>query len=44
MGPTIVFVAFSVVFLREPLGWPHLVGLTLIATGAAIIFLPRSVA
>lgn len=35
----VVFVAFSVFFLREPLGWNHALGFTLIAAGAAAIFL-----
>ena len=34
----IVFAGFSVVFLREPLGWHHAAGFTLIAAGAALIF------
>ncbi len=33
-----VFAAFSVLYLREPLTWNHLVGFTLIAAGAAFIF------
>ncbi|MFM9940170.1 MAG: DMT family protein [Hyphomicrobiaceae bacterium] len=40
----LVFVAFSVVFLKEPLGWPHVAGFTLIAAGAAIIFFARGAA
>lgn len=34
----IVFAAFSVLYLKEPLGWNHLVGLALIAAGAFFIF------
>ncbi|MCY0147837.1 DMT family protein [Hoeflea sp. G2-23] len=34
----IVFAGFSVVILKEPLGWNHLAGFTLIAIGAAVIF------
>jgi len=33
-----VFAVFSVFYLREPLGWNHLVGFTLIAAGAGFIF------
>ncbi len=33
-----VFAAFSVVYLREPLGWNHLVGFTLIAAGGWFVF------
>lgn len=36
----IVFAGFSVLVLRESLGWNHLVGFALIATGAAFIFKP----
>ncbi len=35
----VVFAGFSWLFLREPLGWNHLVGFTLIAAGAAVVFL-----
>lgn len=35
-----VFAAFSVLYLREPLGWNHLAGFTLIAAGAFLIFRP----
>jgi uncharacterized protein len=38
----IVFAGFSVVVLREPLGWNHAVGFTLIAAGAAFIFFGKS--
>ena len=34
----IVFAGFSVLVLKESLGWNHLVGFTLIALGAAFIF------
>ncbi|MBL8588970.1 MAG: DMT family protein [Methylobacteriaceae bacterium] len=33
-----VFAAFSILYLREPLGWNYLVGFTLIAAGAFFIF------
>lgn len=33
-----VFAVFSVLYLREPLTWNHLIGFTLIAAGAAFIF------
>ncbi len=36
-----VFVAFSVWFLKEPIGWTHLTGFALIAAGAAVIFYGR---
>lgn len=34
----VVFAGFSVVVLKEPLGWNHLVGFTLITAGAFFIF------
>ncbi|MTI15814.1 hypothetical protein E1162_01010 [Rhodobacteraceae bacterium RKSG542] len=34
----VVFVLFSVFFLKESLGWNHFVGFGLIAAGAAFIF------
>lgn len=34
----IVFAGFSVIVLKEPLGWNHLGGFALIAAGAALIF------
>ena len=34
----VVFAGFSVLFLKEPLGWNHVVGFTLIVAGAAFIF------
>lgn len=33
-----VFAIFSVTYLKEPLGWNHLAGFTLIAAGAFFIF------
>jgi len=35
-----VFAGFSVLYLKESLGWNHLVGFALIAAGAAFIFKP----
>lgn len=37
-----VFVGFSWLFLREPLGWNHMLGFALIAAGAAVVFLGKS--
>src|SRR4028118_339024 len=34
----LVFAGFSVTYLREPLGWNHPVGFSLIAAGAFFIF------
>jgi uncharacterized protein len=34
----VVFAAFSVLYLKEPLGLNHLIGFTFIAAGAAFIF------
>jgi uncharacterized protein (DUF486 family) len=34
----VVFAGFSVVVLREPLGWNHLVGFALIVAGAWFVF------
>jgi len=34
----IVFVGFSVVYLKEPIGWNHAVGFALIAAGAFFVF------
>ncbi len=34
----IVFAAFSYLYLKEPLGWNHLVGFALIAAGAFFVF------
>lgn len=36
-----VFVLFSWLFLREPLGWNHLFGFTLIAVGAGVVFMGK---
>lgn len=36
-----VFVLFSWLFLREQLGWNHLIGFGLIAAGAAFVFLGK---
>ncbi len=36
-----VFVGFSWLVLKEPLGWNHLVGFALIAAGAAVVFMGR---
>lgn len=33
-----VFAAFSVLYLKEPLGWNHILGFSLIAAGAFLIF------
>ena len=37
----VVFAIFSVLYLKEPLGWNHLIGFGLIAAGAAFIFQGR---
>ncbi len=37
----LVFVAFSWLYLREPIGWNHVLGFGLIATGAAVVFLGK---
>ena len=37
----LVFAGFSVLYLKEPLGWNHLIGFGLIAAGAALIFQGR---
>jgi uncharacterized protein len=34
----VVFAGFSVLYLKEPLGWNHLIGFALIAAGAFFIF------
>jgi hypothetical protein len=34
----VVFCGFSVLVLKESLGWNHLIGFTLIAAGAAFVF------
>jgi uncharacterized protein (DUF486 family) len=38
----VVFAVFSTLYLKEPLGWNHAVGFTLIAAGAAFIFSGRA--
>jgi uncharacterized protein (DUF486 family) len=37
----LVFAGFSVLYLKEPLGWNHAVGFALIAGGAFFIFQGR---
>jgi uncharacterized protein (DUF486 family) len=37
----LVFAGFSVLVLKEPLGWNHAAGFSLIATGVGVIFLWR---
>lgn len=37
----IVFCGFSVLVLKEPLGWHHLLGFALIAAGAGVVFYGR---
>jgi uncharacterized protein (DUF486 family) len=34
----VVFAAFSVLYLKEPLGWNHALGFLFIAIGAFLIF------
>jgi uncharacterized protein (DUF486 family) len=34
----VVFAGFSVLYLKEPLGWNHVAGFALIAAGAALVF------
>ena len=36
-----VFAGFSWLYLREPLGWNHAAGFTLIVAGAGLVFLGR---
>jgi uncharacterized protein (DUF486 family) len=36
-----VFIGFSALYLKEPLGWNHLAGFALIALGAAVVFLGK---
>jgi uncharacterized protein (DUF486 family) len=38
----VVFAVFSWAYLNEPLHWNHAVGFTLIAAGAAVVFLGRT--
>jgi drug/metabolite transporter (DMT)-like permease len=37
----VVFAVFSMLYLREPLGWNHAIGFALIAAGAAFVFSGR---
>lgn len=37
----VVFAGFSWFVLKEPLGWNHTLGFTLIAAGAAVVFLGK---
>lgn len=39
----VVFVVFSFLYLKEPLGWNHAVGFLLIAAGAGFIFMGKVV-
>lgn len=36
-----VFVGFSALYLKEPLGWNHFAGFALIAAGAAVVFMGK---
>ncbi len=36
-----VFILFSMFFLREPIGWNHLLGFALIALGAGVVFMGK---
>src|SRR5215475_1693903 len=36
-----VFIGFSAIYLKEPLGWNHFAGFALIALGAAVVFLGK---
>lgn len=38
----VVFAGFSMLYLKEPLGWNHAVGFGLIAAGAAFVFAGRA--
>ena len=38
----VVFIAFSALFLREPIGWNHLLGFALFGLGAAVVFLAKA--
>lgn len=38
----VVFIGFSTLFLREHLGWNHLLGFALIALGAGVVFLGKA--
>ena len=35
----VVFAGFTVLYLKEPFGWNHAAGFTLIAAGAFLVFL-----
>ena len=37
----IVFAVFSMLYLKEPLGWNHAVGFALVAVGARFVFSGR---
>jgi hypothetical protein len=37
----LIFAAFSVLYLKEPIGWNHAIGFSLIAAGAFFIFQGR---
>jgi uncharacterized protein (DUF486 family) len=37
-----VFTGFSVLYLKEPLGWNHAIGFALIAAGAGFVFSGRA--
>ncbi len=37
----VVFIGFSTIFLREQLGWNHLLGFALIALGAGVVFMGK---
>jgi uncharacterized protein len=37
----VVFIGFSWLVLKEPLGWNHMLGFALIACGAAVVFLGK---
>lgn len=36
-----VFIGFSAIYLKEPLTWNHFAGFTLIAIGAAVVFMGK---
>ena len=38
----VVFAGFSVLYLKEPLGWNHAIGFALIAAGAGFVFSGRA--
>ena len=38
----VVFCGFSVLYLKEPLGWNHAIGFALIGAGAAFVFSGRA--